>query len=124
MASVKVKYQKINGGMDAYKRVQVENLKNARKATADLINNRAKMLAPYDNNKTAAESHLKYNGRVLHSGNYSEVVYGDSKIPYARIHELGGWTGRGYRTFIVPKHYLERAAQSVLKEGGVKKFLK
>lgn len=32
-----------------------------------------------------------------------------SIVPYARIHELGGWTGAGHRTKIPKRPYLRRA---------------
>lgn len=32
-----------------------------------------------------------------------------SVVPYARIHELGGWTGQGHRTKIPKRPYLRRA---------------
>lgn len=34
---------------------------------------------------------------------------GRAKIPYGAIHEWGGWTGRGYHTYIKGKHYMEKA---------------
>lgn len=34
-----------------------------------------------------------------------------SNLDYARIHELGGFTGRGHKSFIKPKRYLSRAVE-------------
>lgn len=116
------RYKKVNGGVDVYKRVQLENLKNARRAMGDAINRRAKILAPYDDSKPRSASHLKDNGRVVEKDGKTMVMFGDYKIPYARIHELGGMTGRGYRTHIVAKHYLERSGDQVAKEG-IRKYI-
>ena len=35
-----------------------------------------------------------------------------TNVVYARIQEMGGWTGRGYASFIKPRFYLEDAVQS------------
>ena len=43
-------------------------------------------------------------------------------IPYARIHELGGWTGRGHKTYISAKHYMQRAADTVMSGDYIKKY--
>lgn len=43
-------------------------------------------------------------------------------IPYARIHEFGGWTGRGHHTYITGKHYMQRAADTVMSGDYIKKY--
>lgn len=86
-------------------------LKQAEIAMAGVINSRASILAPVD---TGA---LNSNGRVEKNPNGGQsVIYGDQDVPYARIHELGGKTGRGYKTNITAKHYLKQAGDSVAKE--------
>ena len=46
----------------------------------------------------------------------------DKTIAYARIHELGGYTGRGYKLYIRPKHYLRNALTDTLREDFSKYF--
>ena len=36
-------------------------------------------------------------------------------VPYARIHEFGGWTGRGHQTFIPARYYVSLAVQKQVK---------
>ena len=93
-------------------------LERAEKTMGQVILNRATMLAPI---LTGA---LRESGRVEKNpdGGIS-VIFGNSSVPYARIHELGGMTGRGYKTKIVAKHYLKTAGDSTVKEG-VGKFIK
>jgi len=107
----------VNGGIDVYKRVQLENIKNAKRAMADSINNRAQMTAPKD---TGA---LRSDGRVETDGDTVAVVYGDDRVPYARIHELGGRTGINQSVNISAKHYLQKAGESAAKQG-LKNWLK
>lgn len=81
---------------------------------AGAILNRAIMLAPKDSGMLHASGRIvKDRGR--------KVVFGDSEVPYARIHELGGFTGRNYATKIEPKHYLQTAGDGVAKE--IKKYV-
>ena len=64
---------------------------------------------------------LKSDGRVETSQNGSvvqvKVVYGDSRVPYARR--------RHYENRKNPqtKYYLENAAKNVITKGGIKQFL-
>jgi len=37
-----------------------------------------------------------------------------SDVPYARIHEFGGWTGAGHRTHIPQRPYLRRAVLKLM----------
>lgn len=48
---------------------------------------------------------------------------GGKSIAYARIHELGGYTGRNHSVYIAPKHYLANALNTVAA-GGVGRFFK
>lgn len=79
---------------------------------------RSKILAPKD------KLSLTNNGRIDKKGNASYTVeFGDKSVPYARIHELGGFTGRGYKTYITAKHYLENGMNSVTR-GDIGKYFK
>lgn len=44
-------------------------------------------------------------------GNGEVTGYVGSNVVYARIHELGGTTGRGHKSVITPKRYLTRAVE-------------
>lgn len=81
------------------------------------IHKRAVALAPVDT------SALANSGRVNKITNGYAVRFGSSRVPYARIHELGGWTGRGHKTYIVDKHYLSRAGDNVAR-GDVGKYFR
>lgn len=83
---------------------------------AGAILNRATMLAPKDTGM------LHASGRITRKTNGRSVVFGDAEVPYARIHELGGMTGRNYSTKITAKKYLTKAGDSVAKEN-VKKYM-
>lgn len=78
------------------------------------VANKARDKAPY---KTGA---LKNSIRVTTLGSVNDVYVaaggstGGKSIPYARIHELGGWTGRGYSVYIAPKHYLANSLSDIL----------
>jgi len=48
--------------------------------------------------------------RPLPNHGYRLVVYSDlGKAPYARIHDLGGWTGRGHKTHLRARKYATQA---------------
>lgn len=80
------------------------------------IHGRAVELAPV---KTSA---LRNSGRVSRKASaHYEVRFGSERVPYARIHELGGYTGRNYATYIKPKRYLTQAGDSVTR-GSLKKY--
>ena len=81
---------------------------------AGAILSRAIVLAPEDTGM------LHTSGRIVKNKGRS-VVFGDAQVPYARIHELGGMTGRNYATKITAKHYLEKSGDSVAKEN-IKKY--
>lgn len=48
---------------------------------------------------------------------------GGKSVPYAHIHEVGGWTGRGHSVYIKPKHYLANALNTTLA-GDWQKYFK
>ena len=76
---------------------------------AGVILSRAIVLAPEDTGM------LHTSGRIIKNKGRS-VVFGYGDVPYARIQELGGITGRNYATKIIAKHYLQKAGESVAKE--------
>lgn len=82
---------------------------------AGTILNRAIVLAPKDTGM------LHASGRIKQKSKGRSVIFGDAEVPYARIHELGGMTGRNYATKIVAKHYLQKAGDGVGKES-IKKY--
>lgn len=55
--------------------------------------------------RTVRLADMRFDGRRLIGG----LRAGDSRIRYARIHELGGYAGRGRRTQIRPRPYLTPA---------------
>lgn len=83
---------------------------------SNTILNRATMLAPKDTGM------LHTSGRITKKTKGRSVVFGDAEVPYARIHELGGMTGRNYATKITAKNYLSKAGDSVAKEN-IKKYV-
>lgn len=81
------------------------------------IHKRASILAP------KKDRHLVNSGVITRLGATAyRIKFGSSKAPYARIHELGGDTGRNYATHIVAKHYLGRAADGVKRGNTVRYF--
>lgn len=82
------------------------------------VHERAIILAPKDT-RALVNSGLIAPNRA--SDTYS-LKFGSSKVPYARIQELGGKTGRGHSVSIIGKHYLERAAESVARGDTSKYF--
>lgn len=85
-------------------------LRRAERAMAGTMVIRGILLAPRDTGD------LQQSGRVEESTEGVSAVFGGNGVPYGRIHELGGMTGRNYATKIVAKHYLNRAGDSVAKE--------
>lgn len=70
---------------------------------------------------------LRNSIRVMEDGADSVVVRAGGTaagktVAYARIHELGGRTGRGYSVYIRPKHYLLNALNDTLREDFSKYF--
>lgn len=95
----------VKSNLDAWLRMQEINLDNAVRAMADGINNLAAIKAP---KLTGA---LKSDGRVEKIQNGYEVVYGDSRVPYARR--------RHFENNKHPdtKYYLQNAGEEVAKRG-------
>lgn len=85
-------------------------LKRAERKMAATMVIRGILLAPRD------KGDLQQSGRVIEDDEVTSAVFGGNGVPYGRIHELGGMTGRGYKTKITAKHYLEQAGDSVAKE--------
>lgn len=83
--------------------------------TATDIHRRSISLAPVD---TRA---LVNSGKIKPIQNGYAVHYGSKRVPYARIQELGGVTGKGYHTHITAKHYLGQAGDSVAR-GNIGKY--
>lgn len=102
---------KFKSKMNAYSKVAAANLRNAELATGDLILQRARVLAP----KLTGD--LRSDGRV-EKDKKVRVIFGDERVPYARRRHFEN--SKNPQTL----RYLERAAQSVFDEGGVRKFLK
>ena len=82
------------------------------------IHARATELAPIK------RGHLRGSGRFIRKGSANYIVkFGSTRVPYARIHELGGYTGRNYATYIAPKRYLTQAGESVTR-GDLSKYFR
>lgn len=62
----------------------------------------------------------KGSGRVIQG--VLRFGYDLAEVPYARIHELGGWTGRGHATKIKQTAYMRRAV--VTKKNEIRTELK
>jgi hypothetical protein len=109
--AVKVKVSKVNGGMQAFKMIQKENIKNAKRAMGDAILGRATMIAP---KLTGA---LHSDGRVETVDTAVQVTFGDGRVPYARR--------RHFENSKNPQttNYLKKAGDSVAKEG-IKNWMK
>lgn len=92
-------------------------LKRAQRQMAASIQTRAVMLAP------RLTGDLRQDGRIRdNSDGSTSVIFGSKNVPYARIQELGGKTGRNYAATITGKHYLQKAGDSMAKEN-VKKYV-
>ena len=85
-------------------------LKRAERKMAATMVIRGILIAPRD------KGDLQQSGRVEEENGSTSAVFGGNGVPYGRIHELGGVTGRNYKTKITAKHYLEQAGDSVAKE--------
>ncbi len=102
MAKVKVTFQ---SKMKAYLQVQQMNMQKELEAKAEKTLGRARMLAP------VLSGDLKMNGRVEKIPNGVSVVFGDSRIPYARRRHFEN------RKSPATLNYLERAGNQTRKEG-------
>ena len=102
MEKVKVTF---NSKMKAYLQVQRLNMQKELEAKAEKTLGRARMLAP------VLSGDLKMNGRVEKIPNGVSVVFGDSRIPYARRRHFEN------RKNPATINYLERAGNQTKKEG-------
>lgn len=91
--------------MKAYLQVQRLNMQKELEAKAEKTLGRARMLAP------VLSGDLKMNGRVEKIPNGVSVVFGDSRIPYARRRHFEN------RKNPATINYLERAGNQTKKEG-------
>lgn len=91
--------------MKAYLQVQQMNMQKELEAKAEKTLGRARMLAP------VLSGDLKMNGRVEKIPNGVSVVFGDSRIPYARRRHFEN------RKSPATINYLERAGNQTRKEG-------
>lgn len=74
------------------------------------VQRRSAVLAPKDTRALVNSAKISMLGSLSF-----QMAYGNSKVPYARIHELGGKTGRRYKTTIKAKHYLKEAGENAIK---------
>lgn len=102
MARVKVTF---NSKIKAYLQVQRMNMQKELEAKAEKTLGRARMLTP------VLSGDLKMNGRVEKIPNGVSVVFGDSRIPYARRRHFEN------RKNPATLNYLERAGDQTRKEG-------
>ena len=102
MAKVEVSFK---SKMNVYAQIQQLNMKKELEAKAEKTLGRARMLAP------VLSGDLKMNGRVEKIPNGVSVVFGDSRIPYARRRHFEN--SKNPATI----HYLERAGNQTKKEG-------
>lgn len=91
--------------MKAYLQVQQMNMQKELEAKAEKTLGRARMIAP------VLSGDLKMNGRVEKIPNGVSVVFGDSRIPYARRRHFEN------RKSPATLNYLERAGDQTRKEG-------
>lgn len=108
------------GGFKSNSRSWLKNESDVLRRTEDtiagVIVTRGTILAP----KKSGD--LRNTGRVEHKDGVTSAVFGGNGVPYGRIHELGGMTGRNYATKITAKHYLKTAGDSVVREN-IKKYV-
>lgn len=76
------------------------------------------MLAPVDTRALVSSGVIERNSEADYT-----IRFGSSKVPYARIHELGGYTGRNDSVYIEPKHYLQKAGDGVTRSS-LNKYLR
>jgi len=106
---------KLNAELQALGSSVADTLEDAVFAAGSRIAERGGQNAPYDTGtlKSAAEA----PPRVERTGKYSvEGRVGPQNVPYARIQEYGGVTGRGHKTRITGKFYMTRAVEELQDE--------
>ena len=96
---------------DAFIRMNEENMQNGLRGMADRILGDARMRAP---KLTGA---LSSDGRVEEKRGECRVVFGDSRVPYARR--------RHFENNLHPqtKYYLQEAGENIKTKIGIKGFL-
>lgn len=102
MAKVEVSFK---SKMDVYAQIQRLNMQKELEAKAEKTLGRARMLAP----KLSGD--LKSDGRVEKIAGGVSVVFGDSRVPYARKRHFEN------RKNPATINYLERAGNQTKKEG-------
>lgn len=107
---------KIDDKMDAWAKLELENLKSAQRAMCDSIRNLSIMVTP---KKTGA---LRGSGEVIQKDELTMAVrYGNADVPYARYQEFGSPSWH-YTTAGTGAHYLE-ATGNVVAKRGIKEYL-
>lgn len=107
----------VKSNLRAWAERQAKLADRVEEVVAGVILTRGMMLAPRDTGALIA------NGRTYRNPQGHWVTkFGDNEVPYARIQELGGVTGRNQSTNITGTHYLKRAGDSVKKEN-IKKYV-
>lgn len=106
----------------AVAKISTNAVKGLARMAADIAS-QGRRNAPY---KTGA---LRNSIRITNpKGNTIEVVAGGNyhgrSIPYAAIQEYGGMAGRGHSVHIVGKHYMERAAKSVMSGNYIQRYFR
>lgn len=111
--NIKVKKTKTSR-KDAILKVEQINVQNELNAQADKALIRARALAP------VLSGDLRSNGRVERIKNGARVIFGDSRVPYARRRHFEN------RKNPHTKNYLKRAGDTTVKDGFIilKKGLK
>lgn len=104
----------MNGGVRVYAAVQLQNLKNARRAMGDAVLSRSRITAPEDTHQMVRSATVKEQGDSV------VVEYGASGTEYAGVQE--GKQFRHYTKAGSGPHFLENAGDSVAKQG-IKPFL-
>lgn len=72
------------------------------------VDKRSAALSPKDSRALVNSRKIRKTGMFEYT-----LSYGSSKVPYARIQELGGWAGRALASHIKGTRYLQGGAESV-----------
>ena len=92
-----------------------DNMEDAVMGAGMLIANQASENAPYKSG--TLRSATAAPPRITRASKYRvEGRVGPQGVPYARIHEFGGVTGRGHKTRIQGKFYLTKAVEALSDE--------
>ena len=101
----------IKSRADAFIRLEQENLQNGLRAMSDRILADARMRAP---KLTGA---LRSDGRVIERRGECTIVFGDARVPYARLRHFVN--NKNPHT----KYYLQNAGDNIVTKHGLKEFL-